>query len=185
MLLDKLIHASRISLQRPCAVLRSALRHRAPRPARSPECEICLSIGTARRQKSRKVAPRGAPQQIHLPQTILRHHIALRFHHIFQQNLREYAGCPSGPARRTRRACNPLTTMVPSTCGSGRYTNHQIPLPCGNQQNYKHQKVRRRRTLRKFFLIIMRLRSSVEDGFSLRQRTSAPAFVCCYNAAGD
>src|ERR1700694_688517 len=79
--------------------------------------------------------------------------------------------------------CNPFTTMVPSTCGNGRYTNHQIPVPAAITR-IKNIESKPRRTLRKLFLSHYVVQPSVKDGVS-SGNAQRLAFVCCYNAAGD
>ena len=65
--------------------------------------------------------------------------------------------------------CKPFTTTVPSTCGSGRYTNHQIPVPAAITRIVNIES-KNRRTLRKCFLSHSEFPIECRRRRNLRQR---------------
>ncbi len=82
---DKLVYAARVRFQQP-ANLRARLLRRALRRLPHPEDPILLvDFQRQRPHNLRQIARCRPPKQIHLPKTILRHHVSLRHHQIFRR----------------------------------------------------------------------------------------------------
>src|SRR5277367_25848 len=79
------VHPARISLQQPANFWRS-IRRRPLRRLPHPQSPIFPVVRQSELTKNlRQIPTRSPPQQIHLPQPILRHHVTLRRHHILQR----------------------------------------------------------------------------------------------------
>ena len=120
MLLDESIHASRVRLE-------NTARRRIDKPPvplrRAPEAKsakLLINIDGRCPKNFRKLPPRHASQQIHLPQPVLRHDVTLRLDHIFDGACANVRHAPV-IAFDDHIFLQPWKIdVLPSSCGSGR-----------------------------------------------------------------
>ena len=83
MLLDEFVHTARIGFQQHALFARQRRRVTLRRAGESEGAKFLVDGNHRGPEDFRQLAARHAPQQVHLPQTVLGNYVALRFHHVF------------------------------------------------------------------------------------------------------